>query len=132
MWWCRLFLSKQDEQRNTNNGPQPYSGVRIMSTTVDPKLEFVKTLEILATRLNKTEYDRVTSTLFLLYCGDSMGFQQNADPYLIPTFKKVWEETKQKRLDNFAVIRRFKVYENEKRQEVRIKVDGQRNDENGR
>jgi hypothetical protein len=61
-----------------------------------------------------------------------MGFQQNADPYLIPTFKKVWEETKQKRLDNFAVIRRFKVYENEKRQEVRIKVDGQRNDENGR
>lgn len=107
-----------------------------MSTTVNPKLEFVKTLEILATRLNKTEYDRVTSTLFLLYCGDSMGFQQNADPYLIPTFKRVWEETKQKRLDNFAVIRRFKVYENEKRQEthikeVHIKVDRQGNDENG-
>ena len=103
-----------------------------MPTTVNPKLEFVKTLEILATRLNKTEYERVTSTLFLLYCGDSMGFQQNADPYLIPTFKKVWEETKQKRLDNFAVIRRFKVYENEKRQKVHIKMDGQRNDENGR
>ena len=60
-----------------------------------------------------------------------MGFQQNADPYLIPTFKRVWEETKQKRLDNFAVIRRFKVYENEKRQEVHIKMDGQGNDENG-
>jgi hypothetical protein len=89
-----------------------------MSTTVDPKLEFTKTLEILATRLNKTEYDRVTSTLFLLYCGDSMGFQQNADPYLIPTFKKIWEETKQKRLSNFAVIRRFKVYEN-KEKEIR-------------
>jgi hypothetical protein len=89
-----------------------------MPTTVDPKLEFTKTLEILATRLNKTEYERVTSTLFLLYCGDSMGFQQNADPYLIPTFKKVWEETKQKRLSNFAVIRRFKVYEN-KEKEIR-------------
>ena len=89
-----------------------------MPTTVDPKLEFIKTLEILAKRLNKTEYDRVTSTLFLLYCGDSMGFQQNADPYLIPTFKKVWEETKQKRLSNFAVIRRFKVYEN-KEKEIR-------------
>ena len=89
-----------------------------MPTTVDPKLEFTKTLEILATRLNKAEYDRVTSTLFLLYCGDSMGFQQNADPYLIPTFKKVWEETKQKRLSNFAVIRRFKVYEN-KEKEIR-------------
>ena len=89
-----------------------------MPTTVDPKLEFLKTLEILATRLNKTEYERVTSTLFLLYCGDSMGFQQNADPYLIPTFKKVWEETKQKRLSNFAVIRRFKVYEN-KEKEIR-------------
>jgi hypothetical protein len=46
------------------------------------------------------------------------GFQQNADPYLIPTFKKVWEETKQKRLSNFAVIRRFKVYEN-KEKEIR-------------
>jgi len=89
-----------------------------MPTTVDPKLEFTKTLEILATRLNKTEYERVTSTLFLLYCGDSMGFQQNADPYLIPTFKKIWEETKQKRLSNFAVIRRFKVYEN-KEKEIR-------------
>jgi hypothetical protein len=47
-----------------------------MSTTVDPKLEFTKTLEILATRLTKTEYDRITSTLFLLYCGDSMGFNK--------------------------------------------------------
>jgi len=90
-----------------------------MPTTVDPKLEFIKTLEILATRLNKTEYDRITSTLFLLYCGDSMGFQQNADPYLIPTFKKVWEETKQKRLSNFAVIRRFKVYENKEKENTR-------------
>lgn len=89
-----------------------------MPTTVDPKLEFLKTLEILATRLNKTEYERVTSTLFLLYCGDSMGFEENADPYLIPTFKRVWEETKQKRLSNFAVIRRFKVYEN-KEKEIR-------------
>jgi len=89
-----------------------------MPTTVDPKLEFIKTLEILATRLNKTEYERVTSTLFLLYCGDSMGFEENADPYLIPTFKRVWEETKQKRLSNFAVIRRFKVYEN-KEKEIR-------------
>ena len=89
-----------------------------MPTTVDPKKEFIKTLEILATRLNKTEYERVTSTLFLIYCGDSMGFEQNADPYLIPTFKKVWEETKQKRLSNFAVIRRFKVYEN-KEKEIR-------------
>jgi len=87
-----------------------------MPTTVDPKLEFLKTLEILATRLNKTEYERVTSTLFLLYCGDSMGFEENADPYLIPTFKRVWEETKQKRLSNFAVIRRFKVYENKEKE----------------
>jgi len=87
-----------------------------MPTTVDPKLEFIKTLEILATRLNKTEYERVTSTLFLLYCGDSMGFEENADPYLIPTFKRVWEETKQKRLSNFAVIRRFKVYENKEKE----------------
>jgi hypothetical protein len=87
-----------------------------MPTTVDPKKEFIKTLEILAARLNKTEYERVTSTLFLIYCGDSMGFEQNADPYLIPTFKKVWEETKQKRLSNFAVIRRFKVYENKEKE----------------
>jgi hypothetical protein len=48
-----------------------------------------------------------------------MGFQQNADPYLIPTFKKVWEETKQKRLSNFAVIRRFKVYENKEKENTR-------------
>ena len=94
-----------------------------MSTIVDPRLEFIKTLEILATKLNKTEYDRVTSTLFLLYCGDSMGFQQNADPYLIPTFKRVWEETKQKRLSNVAVIRRFKVYENTEKQEKVDRVD---------
>jgi hypothetical protein len=48
-----------------------------------------------------------------------MGFQQNADPYLIPTFKKIWEETKQKRLSNFAVIRRFKVYENKEKENTR-------------
>jgi len=104
-----------------------------MSTTVNPRIEFIKTLEILATRLTKTEYDRITSTLFLLYCGDSMGFQQNADPYLIPTFKKVWEETKQKRLNNFAVIKKFKVYENQENKKIFDKgVDGQKINGNGK
>ena len=78
---------------------------------INPKLEFIKTLEILATKLNKTEYERVTSTLYSLYCGLSFGFNPIADPYLLPTFEKIWEDCREKRLTKLATVKKFVVYE---------------------
>jgi hypothetical protein len=83
---------------------------------VNPKLEFVKTLEILATKLTKTEYERVTSTMYSLYAGISYGFDQAADPYLLPTIRKIWEDTREKRLTNLATVKRkFVVYDGQKK-----------------
>ena len=54
-------------------------------TQVDPRQAFVDTLTILATKLNREEYTRVTSTLYQLHCGVPCGFA-TADPMLLPTF----------------------------------------------
>jgi len=85
---------------------------------INPKLEFIKTLEILAVKLNKTEYERVTSTMFSLYCGLNFGFSPIADPYLLPTIKKVWDDSREKRLNKLATVKKFVVYEgtNEKKE----------------
>lgn len=84
----------------------------MMAETVNPKQAFIETLTILATKLNKSEYERVTSTLYQLHCGVSCGFNV-ADPMLLPTFEEIWNLSKQQRIKNQANVKVFKVYENE-------------------
>lgn len=84
-----------------------------MASKVDPKQAFIDTLTTLATKLSKREYDNVTSIMYSLHCGVSMGFE-TADPMLLPTFEEIWNLTKDKRLKQQANVKVFKVYENDK------------------
>jgi hypothetical protein len=83
-----------------------------MMTQVDPRQAFVDTLTILATKLNREEYTRVTSTLYQLHCGVPCGFA-TADPMLLPTFEEVWNRAKDQRIKNKAKVKVFTVYQNE-------------------
>jgi hypothetical protein len=78
---------------------------------IDPKVEFSETLKILATKLTKTEYERVTGTMFGLYCGLSYGFNM-ADVSFIPTIMQTWDDSREDRIKQLATIKRFTVYEN--------------------
>ena len=69
-----------------------------MAEKIDLKQSFIDTLTILATKLNKREYDKVTSVMYSLHCGVSMGFGV-ADPMLLPTFEEIWNLNK----DNILV-----------------------------
>ena len=82
-----------------------------MAETIDLRQSFIDTLTILATKLNKREYDKVTSVMYSLHCGVSMGFGV-ADPMLLPTFEEIWNMTKEKRVKQQAHVKVFKVYEN--------------------
>ena len=83
-----------------------------MADQVNPREAFIETLTILATKLSRTEYERVTSTMYSLHCGVSCGFN-TADPMLLPTFEEVWNLSKDARIKNQATVKVFKVYENE-------------------
>lgn len=80
-------------------------------TQVDPRQAFVDTLTILATKLNREEYTRVTSTFYQLHCGVPCGFEM-ADPMLLPTFEEVWSRAKDNRIKHKAKVKVFTVYEN--------------------
>lgn len=84
-----------------------------MASKVDPKQAFIDTLTTLAIKLSKREYDNVTSIMYSLHCGVSMGFE-TADPMLLPTFEEIWNLSKDKRLKQQANVKVFKVYENKK------------------
>ena len=84
-----------------------------MTQKVDPRQAFIDTLTTLATKLNKREYDNVTSVIYSLHCGVSMGFDV-ADPMLLPTFGEIWNLNKDKRLKEQANVKVFKVYDNKK------------------
>ena len=78
---------------------------------VDPKQAFIDTLSILATKLSKSDYARVTSTMYQLHCGASCGFDVG-DLMLMPTFEEVWKLNKQRRLEHQSKVKVFTVYEN--------------------
>lgn len=84
-----------------------------MSKEADPKQAFIDTLAILATKLNKKEYDKVTAIMYSLHCGVSCGYNV-ADPMLLPTFEEIWNLSKDKRVKNKAKVKVFTVYENAK------------------
>lgn len=84
-----------------------------MADQVNTKQSFIDTLSILATKLNKAEYNRVTSTMYSLHCGVPCGFDI-ADPMLLPTFDEIWNLSKDNRIKQKANVKVFKVYENGK------------------
>ena len=84
-----------------------------MSKQADPKQAFIDTLTVLATKLNKSEYDKVTAIMYSLHCGVTCGYNV-ADPTLLPTFDQIWNMCSEKRVKNKANVKIFKVYENAK------------------
>ena len=82
-----------------------------MMTENDPRQAFIDTLSVLATKLTRTEYSRVTSTMYQLHCGAPCGFEVG-DIMMLPIFEEVWKLNKDQRIRNNAKVKVFTVYDN--------------------
>jgi len=77
----------------------------------DPRQAFIDTISILATKLSRSEYTRVTSTMYQLHCGANCGFDVG-DVMMLPTFEEIWKLNKEQRLKAKAKVKVFTVYDN--------------------
>tara|TARA_B100002019_G_C20873051_1_gene404912 strand:- start:253 stop:525 length:273 start_codon:yes stop_codon:yes gene_type:complete len=78
--------------------------------------EFLDSLKILANRLDKKEYNKVTSVMFRLYMGDKIGYREQFDPQVMADINAVWQFGKEKKIKTKAKLYKFKI------------VDGGKND----
>lgn len=71
---------------------------------------FHKSLQILAKKLNQSEYSLVGSTLFELYTGKKFGYHPLSQQFLID-IHLIWKINHEKSVKNKAKILKFKVLE---------------------
>lgn len=79
--------------------------------------EFLNSLKILANKLDKKEYNKVTSIMFRLYMGDKIGYREQFDPQVMADINAVWQFGKEKKIKTKAKLYKFKI------------VDGGKNDD---
>ena len=79
--------------------------------------EFLDSLKILANKLDKRDYNKVTSVMFRLYMGDKIGYKSTFDPQVMADINTVWQFGKEKKIKTKAKLYKFKV------------VDGGKNDD---
>jgi len=79
--------------------------------------EFLDSLKILANKLDKRDYNKVTSVMFRLYMGDKIGYKSTFDPQVMADINAVWQFGKEKKIKTKAKLYKFKV------------VDGGKNDD---
>ena len=79
--------------------------------------EFLDFLKILANKLDKKDYNKVTSVMFRLYMGDKIGYREQFDPQVMADINAVWQLGKEKKIKTKAKLYKFKI------------VDGGKNDD---
>ena len=79
--------------------------------------EFLDALKILANKLDKKDYNKVTSVMFRLYMGDKIGYREQFDPQVMADINAVWQFGKEKKIKTKAKLYKFKI------------VDGGKNDD---
>ena len=79
--------------------------------------EFLDSLKILANKLDKKDYNKVTSVMFRLYMGDKIGYREQFEPQVMADINAVWQFGKEKKIKTKAKLYKFKI------------VDGGKNDD---
>ena len=70
---------------------------------------FLNSLKILANKLEKKEYSKVTSIMFRLYMGDKCGYKDTFDPQVMADIQAVWQFGREKKLKSKAKLYKLKV-----------------------
>ena len=70
---------------------------------------FLNSLKILANKLEKKEYSKVTSVMFRLYMGDKCGYKDIFDPQVMADIQAVWQFGREKKLKSKAKLYKLKV-----------------------
>ena len=70
---------------------------------------FLNSLKILANKLEKKEYSKVTSVMFRLYMGDKCGYKDTFDPQVMADIQAVWQFGREKKLKSKAKLYKLKV-----------------------
>ena len=71
--------------------------------------QFLKTLKILANKLEKKDYSKVTSVMFRLYMGDKCGYKESYDPQVMADIQAMWQFGKEKKIKTKAKLYKFKL-----------------------
>ena len=59
--------------------------------------QFLDALKILANKLDKKQYNKVTSVMFRLYMGDKIGYRSTFDPQVMADINAVWQFGREKK-----------------------------------
>jgi hypothetical protein len=70
---------------------------------------FLDSLKILANKLEKKDYSKVTSIMFRLYMGDKCGYKETFDPQVMADIQAVWQFGKEKKVKSKAKLYKLKV-----------------------
>ena len=70
---------------------------------------FLNSLKILANKLEKKEYSKVTSIMFRLYMGDKCGYKDTFDPQVMADIQAVWQFGREKKLKSKAKLYKLRV-----------------------
>ena len=71
--------------------------------------QFLNSLKILANKLEKKEYSKVTSIMFRLYMGDKCGYKDTFDPQVMADIQAVWQFGREKKLKSKAKLYKLRV-----------------------
>ncbi len=71
--------------------------------------DFLDALKILANKLDKKSYNKVTTIMFRLYMGDKIGYRLQFDPQVMADINAVWQFGKEKKVKTQAKLLKFKL-----------------------
>ena len=80
-----------------------------MARTKQSTNQFLNSLKILANKLEKKEYSKVTSVMFRLYMGDKCGYKESYDPQVMADIQAMWQFGKEKKQKSKAKLYKLKV-----------------------
>ena len=71
--------------------------------------QFLEALKILANKLDKKQYNKVTSIMFRLYMGDKIGYRSTFDPQVMADINAVWQFGREKKVEKKAKLYKLKI-----------------------
>ena len=71
--------------------------------------QFLEALKILANKLDKKQYNKVTSVMFRLYMGDKIGYRSTFDPQVMADINAVWQFGREKKVEKKAKLYKLKI-----------------------
>ena len=71
--------------------------------------QFLDALKILANKLDKKQYNKVTSVMFRLYMCDKIGYRSTFDPQVMADINAVWQFGREKKVVKKAKLYKLKI-----------------------